>query len=151
MPTVESDIRIAAPPDLLFNVSQDYYLRPRWDPFVRSLRFLDGAEAPAVGVRVWVQATTGMTMTVEYVAFQPHTSIAVKMVEGPPFFESFGGVWRFEPVDEGTCVVFRDGFRTRWRFARPVIDPIIRWWFGRDIRKRLRGLRAWAERGNAAV
>jgi len=37
MPVVEDTVRIAAPQDALFALSQDYALRLEWDPFVRQL------------------------------------------------------------------------------------------------------------------
>src|SRR4051812_4246920 len=98
MPAVEDSLRIRAPQDALFDLSQDYALRLKWDPFLRGLRFLQGATEPDVGVRVWVQAWTGLTMTVEYVSYnRPHV-VAMRMIRGPLLFRSFAGSWRFEPA-----------------------------------------------------
>ena len=142
MPMVESSITIQATPDILFALSQDYYLRKDWDPFVAGIRFLDGATRPAPGVRVWVKSWQGLEMITEYVTVVPPKRVAVKMLDGPPFFETFGGAWRFEPTAPGeTRVHFRYSFRSRWRMLRPVLDPVIRLIFGRDIRARLRGLK----------
>jgi len=60
MPVVESSGEIRAPREALFALTQDYYVRLEWDPFLRGLRFLDGATAPAPGVRVWVRAHNGL-------------------------------------------------------------------------------------------
>src|SRR5262249_5903063 len=78
MPVVEGSIRIAAAAEDLFALSQDYGLRCAWDPFVREMRFLDGATAASKTVRVWVRAWTGLTMTVRFVSFQPPRSVAMK-------------------------------------------------------------------------
>ncbi|HEV8322964.1 MAG TPA: SRPBCC family protein [Myxococcota bacterium] len=142
MPIVESSITIQAAPDVLFALSQDYYLRKDWDPFVAGIRFLDGATQPAPGVRVWVKSWQGLEMTTEYVTVVPPERVAVKMIEGPRFFETFGGAWHFEPTTPGeTRVHFRYSFRSRWPLLRPVLDPVVRLIFGRDIRARLRGLK----------
>src|SRR5688572_26279021 len=70
MPIVESATAISAARDKLFALAQDYALRLRWDPFLREIRFLEGAERAAVGVRVWVKARNGLTMEVRYVTFR---------------------------------------------------------------------------------
>lgn len=142
MPVVEASIAIRASPEVLFALSQDYYLRKDWDPFVAGIRFLDGATRPVPGVRVWVKSWQGLEMTTEYVTVVPPERVAVKMIDGPRFFATFGGAWRFEPAGPGeTRVHFRYSFRSRWPLLRPVLDPLIRLVFGRDIRARLRGLK----------
>ena len=147
MPAVEDSITIAASPEALFALSQDYALRREWDPFTREMQFLDGAKGPAPGVRVWGRAWNGLTMTVEYVTVQPPHVVAMKMVRGPWFFASFAGSWHFEPAADGTTrVTFRYVFTTRPRWLPWLADPLVRWAFGRDIRARLRGLKHGAER-----
>lgn len=147
MPVVEESLLIRAPQQALFDLAQDYRLRLTWDPFLRDLRFLDGAREAAVGVRVWVRAWTGLTMTVEYVVVDRPEVAAMKMVEGPFFLRQFAGSWRFRPHPGGpTEVIFRYVFETRWGRLRWLFDPIVGWVFGRDVRERLRGLKREAER-----
>jgi uncharacterized protein YndB with AHSA1/START domain len=146
MPVVEAAAEVRAPREALYALTQDYGLRLAWDPFLRGLRFLDGAAGPAPGVRVWVQARNGLSMEVEYVTVQPPERVAVKMVRGPVFFESFGGAWLFERLGEDrTRVVFRYGFRTRWPWLRPVLDRAVAVVFGRDVRARVAALKRAAE------
>jgi ribosome-associated toxin RatA of RatAB toxin-antitoxin module len=146
MSTVEDSILIAAPPEPLFALAQDYALRLEWDPFLREMKFLDGATEAAAGVRVWVRAWNGLTMEVEYVTVNPPHVVAMKMRRGPWFFESFAGSWRLErSADDRTRVTFRYAFTTRWRWLRGCVEPLIRWVFRRDLRARLRGLKDGAE------
>jgi hypothetical protein len=148
MPIVESSIRIDAPADGLFALSQDYALRRAWDPFVREMRFLGGAAEAGKGVRVWVRAWTGLTMEVQFTGFHPPTSVAMKMVRGPWFLGQFAGTWLFRPhPDGGTEVTFRYFFTARWRWLRPLLHPLITWVFRRDVQGRLRGLKRGAEEG----
>jgi len=158
MPVIEDTILIAAPAGSLFALSQDYALRTAWDPFVREMRFLDGAGKAGKGVRVSVRAWTGLTMEVEFVSFLPPRSVAMKMQRGPWFFRQFAGAWLFSDHAAGARVTFRYSFTTRWPRLRPFLDPIIAAMFRRDIRARLRGLKHGAERArllertpNAAV
>jgi ribosome-associated toxin RatA of RatAB toxin-antitoxin module len=147
MPAVEESILIRAPQQPLFDLSQDYGLRLKWDPFLRDLRFIDGAREAAVGARVWVKAWTGLTMVVEYVGLKRPEMVAMRMVEGPVFLRQFAGSWRFQPHPGGsTEVIFRYVFETRWRWLRWLFDPIVRWMLGRDVRERLRGLKRGVER-----
>jgi ribosome-associated toxin RatA of RatAB toxin-antitoxin module len=146
MPVVESSIEIAAKPEDLFDLAQDYALRLAWDPFVRSLSFRDGAERSAAGVRVLVHAKNGLSMEVVFVTFDRPRSVAMKMTDGPPFFKHFAGSWRFDARGgQRTCVTFKYNFETRWRVLRPVLNPIIQRRFARDIEGRLEGLKRAAE------
>ena len=147
MPVVEREVQIDVARAAVYALTQDYYLRLEWDPFLRDLRFLDGATGPAPGVRVWVRARNGLQMQVEYVTVEPPERVAVRMVRGPFFFENFAGTWLFRAVGEGsTRVVFRYGFRTRWRWPRPVLDRIVAAVFARDIAARVAALKHAAER-----
>jgi ribosome-associated toxin RatA of RatAB toxin-antitoxin module len=146
MPIVEATTLIEAPQDELFALAQDYALRLEWDPFLRDMKFRDGATEAAVGVRVWVRAHNALTMEVEYTTLKAPEVVAMRMTRGPFFFEQFAGTWRFKAVDNGAVqVTFRYSFTTRWSIARPLFDPVIRLIFRRDIRGRLRGLKHGAE------
>ena len=146
MPVVEREIQIDVAPAAVFALTQDYYLRLEWDPFLRDLRLLDGATAPAPGVRVWVRSRNGLELQVEYVTVDPPERVAVRMVRGPFFFEHFAGTWLFRPVNGGsTRVVFRYGFRTRWPWARPIVDRLVAAVFARDITARVNALKHAAE------
>ena len=147
MPVVEREVRIDVPRSAVYALTQDYYLRLEWDPFLRDLRFLDGATAPAPGVRVWVRARNGLQMQVEYVTVEPPARVAVRMVRGPFFFQNFAGTWLFEEAGAGCSrVVFRYGFRTRWPWLRPALDRLVAAVFARDIAARVRALKHAAER-----
>jgi ribosome-associated toxin RatA of RatAB toxin-antitoxin module len=142
MPIVEATIEVDAPDDVVFDMAQDYRLRLTWDPFLRALRFEDGASAPAVGVRTWVRAKNGFAMTVEYLTVDRPRRVAVRMVSRSALFERFAGTWLFEQRTPGrTHVVFRYGFETRWRVLRPLLDRAIVWRFSRDLRDRLSALK----------
>lgn len=150
MPAVQDSIVIDAPQEPLFRLLQDYHLRLRWDPFLREMRFLDGASVAAVGVRTWVRAWTGLTMETVYTALSSPDVVAMKMTRGPFFFAQFAGSWRLEPDADSqgraVRVTFRYTFQTRWAWLRAVLDPIIQRVFLRDIRGRLAGLKRGAER-----
>jgi uncharacterized protein YndB with AHSA1/START domain len=147
MPALSESMVVAAAPEAVFDLSQDYAARLSWDPFLRSLRFLDGATEARTGVRFWVRARNGLAMEGEYVAFDRPRVVAIRMTRGPRFFREFAGSWRFREVEGGTEATFRYTFRTRGGAAgRAIIDPVVGRVFLRDIRARLRALKGAAER-----
>ena len=145
MPTVEDSITIRAPREAIFALSQDYGLRLEWDPFVRALRFPNGETEAAQNVSVWVRAKNGLTMTVKFTTFQPPERVAMTMTEGPFIFTHFAGTWRFEQRDEAeTLVTFRYGFQCR-RLLAPLLTPLVRRVFQKDVHDRLVALKSAAE------
>jgi ribosome-associated toxin RatA of RatAB toxin-antitoxin module len=146
VPAVEAAILIRAPQADLFDLSQDYALRTAWDPFIREMRFLDGATQAGLGVRVTGRAYNGLSMTVRFVSFNRPDVVAMTMTEGPWFLDRFAGSWRFVPREDGqTEVIFRYVFETRFRWLPWLLDPLFARVFGRDLRGRLNGLKRGTE------
>jgi len=147
--TFDDSIMIAASPDELFVLTQDYSRRLEWDPFLKSAELLDGASAAAVGVRAYCVARSGFGMETEYVSFNPPRACAVKMTCGPRIIGSFAGSWRFEEVAPGhTRVRFRYNLRANPWWLSWLLTPIIGWAFARDTHKRLVALKSGVERRN---
>jgi ribosome-associated toxin RatA of RatAB toxin-antitoxin module len=146
MPVVQEYIEIDAPADRLFALAQDYGLRLEWDPFLREMKFRDGATEAAVGVRVWVRAKNGLAMEVRYVTVNPPEQVAMTMVEGPWIFRQFSGTWLFREISPArTKVIFRYNFSTRPRALSPIVDVAVKRVLARDMAARLRGLKTSAE------
>lgn len=139
---IRRSIEIAADPEPLFALTQDYARRLDWDSFLREARLLDGAAGPAVGVRTWCVARSGLGMETEYVSFRPPHACAVAMTRGPWCCREFAGSWRFDPIAPG---------RTRVSFAyhlcgRPaLLTGLLRMAFDRDTRRRLLALKRHVE------
>ncbi len=145
MPVVESRTTVPVDPELAFWVSQTTApVRYRWDPFVRDQQLMDGATAPAVGVRTATTSRHGLRMVSEYVSFSAPSNVGMKMVSGPWFFARFGGGWRFAPgeIPGTTLATWRYNFATRPRLLEPLADRIGRWLLQRDIDRRIRGYAA---------
>ncbi len=63
------------------------------------------------------------------------------MIEGPWFFATFGGGWRFSAETHGavaeTMAVWKYTYTIRPRWLRPLAEPIGQWLLGREIRARI--------------
>lgn len=140
MPLVESSVVVPVDPATAFAVSQTTgETRLRWDPFISRQHFLDGATAPAKGVRTMTRHRSGLRMVSEYVSYRPPTTVGMKMVSGPWFFASLGGGWRFTPDEAGgTRAVWRYNFTCRPAWLAPVAERIGAVVLGRDIDRRIR-------------
>ena len=138
MPRIESTVVVPVPPDLAFAVSQTQgEIRYRWDPFVRRQNLID-ASRPARGVRTQTVSRHRIRMVSEYTSFRPPEQVGMKMVEGPWFFQSFGGGWSFQPEgEESTAATWRYTFTIRPAFLRPLADRIGTWLLSRDINRRI--------------
>ena len=141
MGQVRSDAWVPVEPALAFAVSQTTgEVRLAWDPFIRA-QSLIGADRPAKGVRTLTRARLGPRMVSEYVSYRPPTSVGMTMVEGPWFFASFGGGWRFTPEERdgvaGTRATWKYTFSIRPSWLRWAGEPMGRWLLGREIRRRI--------------
>jgi hypothetical protein len=80
-------------------------------------------------------------MTSEYVSYQPPTNVGMTMVEGPWFFDQFGGGWRFRTQERdgqpGTLATWKYTFSVRPAWLRLVGHPVGTWLLGREIRRRI--------------
>ena len=140
MPQVSADLYVPIPPELAFAVSQTTgATRRRWDPFIRGQHFLDGATAPAKGVRTYTASRLGPSMISQYVSFRPPTSVGMTMVSGPWFFGRFGGGWRFEPEGAGTRAIWKYTFDVRPTWLQPIGHRLGHVILGYEIRRRVRG------------
>ena len=138
MPLVSALVWVPISHERGFAVSQTTgEVRLRWDPFIRSQRFLDGATEAGRGVRTLTHARVGPRMVSQYVSYRPPTSVGMTMVQGPWFFATFGGGWRFVPDADGCRAVWKYTYTVRPGWLRPVAEPVGQWLLGREIRRRI--------------
>ncbi|MCW2829466.1 MAG: polyketide cyclase [Aeromicrobium sp.] len=141
MTRIESSVVVAIEQAEAFAVSQTTgAVRLRWDPFIHEQHFLDGATRPAKGVRTETRHRSRLHMISEYVSFRPPTNVGMKMIEGPWFFASFAGGWRFDPEPGGgTRATWRYSFRCRPSWLAPLAERIGAIVLRRDIDRRIAG------------
>lgn len=140
--TLRQSVVIAASPEALFELTQDYARRLDWDPFLKEARLI-GADAAGVGVRAWCAARNGFGMETEYVSYNPPRACAVAMTRGPWFFRAFAGSWRFEPIGPRETEV---GFQYNLIGRPKILTGLLGSAFAHDTRRRLAALKRFVER-----
>lgn len=146
MAIIESTQTIKCNQSSLFWLSQDYYLRTEWDPFTKVNYFLDGAKAPAKGVRIFVKTYNGLTMTAIIANFEPPLRATMQMEKGPFIFKKFAGTWIFKKFDQHlTQATFRYNVELRNSFFENTIGFFVYLILKRDIKKRVLALKKAAE------
>ncbi len=104
--------------EVVFDYTQDYANRLKWDTFLKKAELIDGATKAGIGVKANCIAKNELGMITEYVSFNPPEGTAVKMTKGPFMFRSFAGSWKFARLEsEVTLVSFIYSFELRWPFG----------------------------------
>ena len=145
MATGTSQIEIAAPSSVVFDLIHDYSKRLEWDPFLRSATLLNGSLEAGRGVVSRCSAkfsAGGMSMDTEYVSFSRPNVAAVRLVRGPWCFKTFAATIRHSEIAANRSkVTYNFNFTTAPSSLRFLLDPLIRWIFMRETKARLIALK----------
>ena len=145
MPGGSISIEVNAPPEVVFDLIHDYARRLEWDSMLSEAHLLGGAAAAGVGVRslcVGTWRSAYLPMETEYVSFERGRVAAVKLTNRPAFFDRFAATIKHEALSHGCSrVTYKYSFHARPRALAPVLEPIMNWMLGREIRQRLAALR----------
>jgi len=128
--TVTASIEIGRPPEEVFDFTQDYARRPRWDRSVRSATVLAALPLPRVQVRA-----SGLDAIFQYKQFARPAATSLVMEEvRSPLVAGGGGAWSYRSTAGGTLwtqtntIVLREGLLSR------LLAPLIRRGFERSVR-----------------
>jgi len=133
-------ITIYCSAQVVFNYTQDYQNRLKWDTFLKQADLMEGATESGLGVKAYCVAKNGLGMTTEYVSFNPPKGTAIKMTSGPWMFKSFLGSWNFKQLNDLTTeVFFLYSFDLRFPFN--LVTPLIKNNLQNNVKQRLRDLK----------
>ncbi len=133
-------IAISGSAESLFDYTQDYNNRLKWDTFLTEAHLLNNAVRADKGVKAWCVAKNGLGMETEYVSFIRPKVTAIKMTKGPYMFKEFAASWTFKEEPNGmTKVTFLYSFSLRLPFNLSGI--LVKWILQRNVRQRLIDLR----------
>lgn len=143
---IKYSVEINATAKELFELTQDYSKRTLWDPLTNEA-FLVNADTAADGELVRCTAKNGMSMDTVYVSYKPNKVAAVKLIKGPYIFDKFAGGWRFDELSPNkTLVKFSYTITTKPKWLSWLLTPLVVAGFRHETRKRIRALKAYAER-----
>jgi ribosome-associated toxin RatA of RatAB toxin-antitoxin module len=128
-------IMINCSSETVFDYTQDYNNRLKWDTFLKQAELIEGAMAADRGVKAYCVAKNGLGMETEYVTFNRPKVTAIKMTKGPYLFKSFLGSWVFKEIDNITEVSFLYSFSLRFPFN--LLDSFITSHLQKNVQQRL--------------
>ena len=141
---------IPAPSQAVFDLLHDYSRRLEWDTLLQAAYLDDGylaAGKGATSVCVGRRSLGGLALKTVYVTFERPRAAAVKMVNAPPFFQSWAASIHHEDIAErASRVTYKFHFTTRPRALQFVLDPMLERLFTWETRKRLQALRDYFSR-----
>jgi ribosome-associated toxin RatA of RatAB toxin-antitoxin module len=120
----------------VFDFTQNYNNRLKWDTFLKKADLIDGATIADKGVRAYCVAKNGIGMVTEYVTYNRPKVTAIKMTKGPFMFKSFLGSWTFKDIpNDKTEVIFLYSFSLRFPFN--ILTKFIKNNLQTNVRQRL--------------
>jgi len=141
-------IIIDAKSETVFDFTQDYNQRLKWDSFLKQADLIDGAVTADKGVKAYCVSRNGLGMITEYVTYNRPKATAVKMTKGPYMFESFLGSWNFKEIATNkTEVIFLYSFMLRFPFN--ILTSFIKRNLQKNVKQRLVDLKNNIENSNA--
>ena len=143
--TVHIVVRQEMPADAerTFDLIHDYRRRLDWDTLLRSAYIEGGgsAERGAVAVCTARRMLGGYSFRTRYVSFNRPKVAAIKREGRPPFFASWAASIRHEPLSGETSIAtYTMTFTCKPGWAARAIEPVARWAFQRETKRRLAAL-----------
>jgi hypothetical protein len=136
---------IPAPAAEVFDLLHDYQRRLEWDTLLQKA-YLE-VEFPrackgAISVCQGRNILGGFALRTQYISFERGKVAAVKMLNHPPFFETFAASIRHSEFGENQSeIVYKVSFTTKPKSLRWLLNPVIRAVLIWETRKRLVGLK----------
>lgn len=145
MATAEIREIIDAPAEAVFELLHDYPRRLEWDTLLQEAylepEFSEAARG-AISVCRGKRVLGGIALRTVYVSFEKGRVAAVKMLNRPPFFDSFAASIRHLPIDKHSSeIIYKFNFNAKPGFLRPILDPLMRRVLVWETRKRLKALK----------
>ncbi|MFM2296981.1 MAG: hypothetical protein RL117_688, partial [Verrucomicrobiota bacterium] len=128
MPTVSITEKMPCGSVAAFDLLHDYSRRLEWDTLLREARLTRGhasAETGATTLCVGKPLFGIIGIETTYLTFTRGVIAAVKMINRPPFFDSFAASIRHQDLSQGSSITYKLTFRARPKFLRWILEPIM--------------------------
>ena len=150
MPTAEIKEVISAPAVEVFDLLHDYTRRLEWDTLLQKAYLEEDFPQACKGAISVCQGRAvlgGFALRTEYISFERGKVAAVKMLNQPPFFETFAASIRHADTGENQSeIIYKVNFTARPKFLRPILHPLMKAVFTWETRKRLASLKEFLEK-----
>jgi hypothetical protein len=147
MPTAEIREIMPAPADAVFALLHDYRRRLEWDTLLREAYLEEGfdeARRGAISVCRGKAILGGFALRTQYVSFEKGKVAAVKMLNQPPFFDSFAASIRHLKIDDYQSeIIYKVNFSAKPPCLRAILHPLMRAVFVWETRRRLKALKTF--------
>ncbi|MGC2236995.1 MAG: SRPBCC family protein [Pyrinomonadaceae bacterium] len=145
MPTAEIKEIIPASAEKVFALVHDYKRRLEWDTLLQEAylepEFTEAGRG-AISVCRGKPMLGGFALRTEYISFEKGKVAAVKMLNQPPFFDTFAASIRHIEINETRSeIIYKVNFTAKPRLLRPILHPVMRFIFVLETRKRLKTLK----------
>jgi hypothetical protein len=145
LPTAEIKEIIPSSAVKAFDLLHDYERRLEWDTLLQKAYLEDEFPRACKGAISVCQGRNflgGFALRTQYVSFERGKVAAVKMLNHPPFFETFAASIRHSEIGENQSeIVYKVNFTTKPKFLRWLLNPVIKAILVWETRKRLTGLK----------
>jgi len=145
LPISEIKEVIPAPATEVFDLLHDYRRRLEWDTLLQKAYLEDDfpeARKGAISVCQGRVILGGFALRTEYVSFERGKVAAVKMLNRPPFFDTFAASIRHaDTSDNESEIIYKVNFTARPKFLRPILHPLMKAVFAWETRRRLASLK----------
>jgi hypothetical protein len=145
LPTAEIKEVIPAPATEVFDLLHDYRRRLEWDTLLQKAYLEDDFPEACKGAISVCQGRVilgGFALRTEYVSFERGKVAAVKMLNQPPFFDTFAASIRHADIgDNESEIIYKVNFTARPKFLRPILHPLMKAVFAWETRRRLASLK----------
>ena len=149
MPTTEIKEIIPASAEEVFALVHDYTRRLEWDTLLQEAYLepeFSEATRGAISVCRGKPILGGFALRTQYVTFEKGKVAAVKMLNQPPFFDTFAASIRhFEISEDESEVIYKLNFTAKPKWLRWILHPVMSKIFAWETRKRLGALRKFFE------
>jgi hypothetical protein len=129
----------------VFRLLHDYGRRLEWDTLLQAASLTDGFTEAGLGAHSICKGRLllgTIAMKTVYVSFRPPNVTAVKLIDRPPFFDSFAATIRHRDLGDGSSTIeYKYSFAARPSWLRCVLHPVMQVLFRFETKRRLRALR----------
>ncbi|WP_299136398.1 hypothetical protein [uncultured Tenacibaculum sp.] len=122
--TISEKITLDRNIDWLFEFTQDFTKRKKWDKQTLEIGFLDDHIELKKGAKVYTKSIEGIRMDTEYLTFDTPNEISIQMLNKSPVFKNFIGVWNYISI-ENDKTILKITYKFNLRFPYNIISKIV--------------------------